>query len=177
MLHSLVTVDVIAVGLIKWGCMCSYTLASGEGRMANKTLLITYMLLLELNSSVPAALGARNPTEFSKSHNHLPVAIYYLVQEEAVILRVIVKNTSSNSFDLLPFVLKFVLQVNMLNTSFTLGGEERGSGGYIGRGQKDEERSYVTYILVNTSCLFWLGWYIKMIQVESWLFVSRNTKT
>lgn len=85
------------------------------------------------------------------------------------------KNTSSNSFDLLPFVLKFVLQVNMLNISFTLGWEERGSEGYIG--QKDEERSYVTYILVNTSCLFWLGWYIKMIQVESWLFVSRNTKT
>ena len=68
MLYSLVTVDVIAVGLIKWDCMCNSTLASGEGRMASKTLLIACVLLLELNSSVPAALGARNPNEFSKSH-------------------------------------------------------------------------------------------------------------
>jgi len=53
MLYSLVIVDVIAVGLIKWGCVYNYTLASGEGRMASKILLITCVLLLELNSSVP----------------------------------------------------------------------------------------------------------------------------
>lgn len=67
MLYSLVTVDVIAVDLLKWGCLCNYTLAPGEGRMASKTLLITNMLCLGLNSSVPAALRVGNPTEFSKS--------------------------------------------------------------------------------------------------------------
>lgn len=46
------------------------------------------------------------------------------------------KTTSSDSFDLSPVVLKSALQMNMLNTSYTLGREERGSEGYMGRGKE-----------------------------------------
>lgn len=67
------------------------------------------------------------------------------------------KNTSSNSFDLLPFVLKFALQVNMLNTSFTLGGEEGGSEGYIGRGT-ERRREIICYIRSSEYKLLVLAW-------------------
>lgn len=73
----LVTVGVIAVGFIKWACMCSYILAAGEGRMVSMPVLTTCLLLfLELSSSLLVALGARNPTELSVVDHF---STYYLV--------------------------------------------------------------------------------------------------
>ena len=69
------------------------------------------------------------------------------------------KTTSpSDSFDLFPFVLKFALQMNMLNTSYTLGREERSSEGYIGRGR--ERRGEISDIHSSEHKLLVLAWLV-----------------
>lgn len=122
-------------------------------------LLITYLLLLELNPSGPAALGARNPTELLQATYPLPVTMCYLVQEQAATQRVDCEKHFS--FRFLCHSLHYRWRIYWILSHVRKGGE--GLRRLLRQG-KGKARFYLTFMLVNKSYLVSLGWCIKVIK-------------